>query len=260
MKKEYYPQSFIQSLILFFVPFLFCAPFVFIKKLNWFSETIFSITLFGIYFLILIIFYYFKNNKSIYFNYKINKTLILFISIIITFQIGIHIPLNLYLNSFFNPEISNKNELLILSPLIALIITAIIEEFIFRGIILKGYLMKFKAKKAIIISSIFFSLIHFNFSQIPGALILGITTGYIYYYTRSVGMTIILHIIYNIMAFLFSYLHNSYGKTKIENTTDIYGNYSIYAILIASLTFICLLYYLIKNKTDIIKSLKILKI
>lgn len=258
MKKEYYPKSFIQSLVLIFIPFLFCVPFVFIRELGWFSETIFNITLFGIYFLALIIFYYFKNGKRIYFNFKVNKTLIPFVFIIITFQIAIYIPINFYLNSLIIPETSNVNEPLvqILSTLFAFIITAIIEEFIFRGIILKGYLINYKARKAIIISAILFGVIHLNPPQIFGAFILGLITGYIFYYSKSVAMTIILHIIYNIVALTSSLIHKNYGNYEIKTTSDFYGEHSIYFIIISLLILIFLINYVKKNKEIIIKEFK----
>jgi membrane protease YdiL (CAAX protease family) len=256
MKKKHYPQTYLQSLVLIIFPLFFVSPFVFLRKLIFFTENIFAITLFGIYFFALLMFYFFKNDKQINFNFKINKIIILLILLIFFFQVGIHVPLNLYLYGFNASELSKINTTFIISQFIALIITAIIEEFIFRGMILKGYLMKYKPIKAIIVSAVFFGIIHLNPLQIFGAITLGLITGYVYYYSKSIGITIILHVLYNITAYVFIFLKNNYVFLKIKKTSNSYEFYSKYTMIISFLIFVYLLYYVSKNKNNIIVKLK----
>ena len=83
------------------------------------------------------------------------------------------------------------------------IIAPLIEEMLFRGIILRGFLSHYSAKKAIIVSSLLFALIHLNIYQIPGAFILGCFIGWIYYKSRSLWPCILAHAINNIGVYIF---------------------------------------------------------
>lgn len=84
------------------------------------------------------------------------------------------------------------------------IIGPIVEELLFRGILLKGLLNKYfnKPIKAIVYSSIIFAFMHFNLAQgiaaFGGAIILGL----IYYYTRSIKLCIIIHFINNFLVIM----------------------------------------------------------
>ena len=258
MKTKFYPQTFLQSLILIIIPLVITSPFAFVKKLNLFSESIFSIILFSIYFLTLIVFYFFKNKKQIHFNIKINKIINFFSIFIIVFQIAIYIPINFYFNNFTSDSTNTITSSFI--PLIGLILSAIFEELIFRGIILKGYLIKYSPKKSIIISSIFFGIIHLNPPQIFGAISLGVITGYVYYYSRSVGMTIILHVVFNITAIVTQFFHINYGNSEIKEVNHFYGSYSISIIVISILLFIYLIFYFIKNRQVVENKLQKLNI
>ena len=65
------------------------------------------------------------------------------------------------------------------------IIAPVFEETIYRGIILNGMLKKYSPKKAIIVSSLIFGLIHLNLPQGLNAFVLGLIIATVYYYTRS---------------------------------------------------------------------------
>jgi len=63
-------------------------------------------------------------------------------------------------NELKNPFESNYHifSVLILAP--------ILEEIIYRGILLKGFLLTYPAKKAIILSTLLFGLVHFNVAHL----------------------------------------------------------------------------------------------
>lgn len=82
----------------------------------------------------------------------------------------------------------------------------LMEEIMFRGIILRGLLSKYTAKKAIIFTAILFGLIHMNPIQIPGAILLGIFFSWIYYRTRNIGICIMLHMVANTTTMLIQYI------------------------------------------------------
>jgi len=87
----------------------------------------------------------------------------------------------------------------------AVIVAPILEEIICRGIILKGLLKNYPPYKAILISAIFFSVIHLNPWQAIPAFFSGLFLGWIYYKTQSVIPGMIIHATINAtgMALLF---------------------------------------------------------
>jgi membrane protease YdiL (CAAX protease family) len=102
----------------------------------------------------------------------------------------------------------------------ALFFAPILEEFLFRGFILKGLLITYSFTKAIVFSAIIFALVHvnlvnINFLKVVNAFIIGLYLGWIYYKTNSLILTISLHFISNLfglaidyLRFLFSDLNN----------------------------------------------------
>lgn len=77
------------------------------------------------------------------------------------------------------------------------LLAPIIEEIFFRGVILQGLLKNYSIKKAIIISSILFAIMHFSIVQTPAAFFQGIVLAVIYVKTGSLTMSITGHIINN---------------------------------------------------------------
>jgi membrane protease YdiL (CAAX protease family) len=78
----------------------------------------------------------------------------------------------------------------------------IMEELIFRGIILDGLLKKYVPVRSILISSLLFGFAHLNPWQFISAFIIGIFSGWIYYRTRSLSPCIMIHAIANLSGFL----------------------------------------------------------
>ncbi|WP_315970309.1 CPBP family intramembrane glutamic endopeptidase [Clostridium botulinum] len=87
--------------------------------------------------------------------------------------------------------------------ILQIIIAPIFEEIVLRGIILEGFLNKYKPITSIIVSSVIFGLWHGNIPQFITATILGILVGIIYYKTRSTVLCIVSHILNNGLTFLY---------------------------------------------------------
>lgn len=85
----------------------------------------------------------------------------------------------------------------VVSVLVICVIGPVIEEMLFRGIILRGFLANYTVQKSIILSSVLFALYHMNLYQIPVAFILGCFLGWLYARTRSLWPCIVAHISYN---------------------------------------------------------------
>lgn len=82
-----------------------------------------------------------------------------------------------------------------------IIIGPIIEELIFRKILLGKLLEKFSNRpiKAIVYSALIFGIMHLNIIQGVAAFGGGIILGLIYYYTKSIKATIFAHILNNFL-------------------------------------------------------------
>ena len=74
---------------------------------------------------------------------------------------------------------------------------AVFEEWLCRGVLLRGLLVRMKPVWAIVVSALFFSVIHMNPWQGLNAFLLGLLLGYIYYKTGSLWLTMLLHFVNN---------------------------------------------------------------
>jgi len=78
----------------------------------------------------------------------------------------------------------------------------VLEEFLMRGLLLRGLLKNYSPAKAIIWTSVMFAVLHLNPWQGIGAFVLGLVLGWIYYKTRSIWTCIFLHFANNLMGAL----------------------------------------------------------
>ena len=81
--------------------------------------------------------------------------------------------------------------------LLAAIFAPIFEEWLCRGMVLRGLLTKMKPGWAIVVSALFFALIHMNPWQALNAFIIGVIMGYVYYKTGSLWLTMLIHFVNN---------------------------------------------------------------
>ncbi|MDP2724402.1 MAG: type II CAAX endopeptidase family protein [Bacteroidales bacterium] len=117
-------------------------------------------------------------------------------------------------------ELANQNG--IFSFVAIVIVAPILEELIFRGIILNGLLRKYSPAKSIIISSILFGIVHLNPWQFIGALIIGLFSGWIYYKTRKLTLAIMIHFVNNLIAFIGMQFTDAETMMN-ESLTELYG-------------------------------------
>lgn len=78
------------------------------------------------------------------------------------------------------------------------------EEWLCRGMVLRGLLSRMKPVWAIVISALFFALIHMNPWQAIPAFLLGLLFGYVYYRTGSLKLTMLMHCVNNTFSVLIS--------------------------------------------------------
>ena len=90
------------------------------------------------------------------------------------------------------------------SFLVVAIFAPIFEEWLCRGMVLRGLLTKMKPVWAIVISALFFAVIHANPWQALNAFLIGLMMGYVYYKTGSLILTMIIHFVNNGTAVVLS--------------------------------------------------------
>ena len=83
------------------------------------------------------------------------------------------------------------------SFLVTAVFAPVFEEWLCRGMILRGLLTRFKPAWAIVLSALFFALIHMNPWQSLNAFIIGVVMGYVYYRTGSLLLTMLIHFVNN---------------------------------------------------------------
>ena len=121
------------------------------------------------------------------------------------------------------------------------------EEWLCRGMVLRGLLNYEHTNKAgetvrgikpvwaIVISALFFALIHFNSWQGIAAFLMGLIFGYVYYRTGSVKLTMLMHFANNTFALIMS---NIDSLKDIENFEEVIPGALYWAILAFCIAFI----------------------
>jgi len=81
------------------------------------------------------------------------------------------------------------------------IVGPLLEEYLFRGVLLRGLLRNYSPWVAIWQSALLFGVFHMNPSQSLSAMLLGLLLGWLYYRTQSLALCVSLHALNNALAF-----------------------------------------------------------
>jgi membrane protease YdiL (CAAX protease family) len=109
------------------------------------------------------------------------------------------------------------------------------EEWLCRGLVLRGLLRKFNPASAIMVSAAFFAILHMNPWQAIPAFLLGLLFGYVYYKTGSLKLTMLMHCVNNTLALITSRIPS---LTDAETFMDIMSPWAYVCIYIASGLFV----------------------
>lgn len=82
------------------------------------------------------------------------------------------------------------------------IVAPVIEELIFRGIIMHGFMRNYPKIVAILVSALFFALFHLNPWQFPATFLLGLLLGWVMVITRNILACMAGHAINNLLVLL----------------------------------------------------------
>ena len=125
----------------------------------------------------------------------------------------------------------------------------LLEEFILRGVIMRGLLHHTTPAKAILWSSFFFAIIHLNPWQATGAFIAGLFLGWVYWRTHSLWACIFIHAVNNGTAYFIQLLNPQLpAASTYKDLIDMHlcGYYWIVFVIFAVLL-AAILHYLNRN-------------
>ena len=134
------------------------------------------------------------------------------------------------------PETLKKSlELLMDGPLWAALLSVsvfapLFEEWLCRGLVLRGLMKHMNPTGAILVSAAFFAILHMNPWQAIPAFLLGILFGYVYYRTGSLKLTMLMHCVNNTFSLLLSKIP---GLEEIESFMDILSPWAYAGIYVA---------------------------
>ena len=115
------------------------------------------------------------------------------------------------------------------------IFAPLFEEWLCRGLVLRGLLTRMSPGAAIAISAAFFAILHMNPWQAVPAFILGALFGYVYYKTGSLKLTMLMHCVNNTSAVIFSKIP---AFAEADGFIDVMRPWVYVCIFIACIAFI----------------------
>lgn len=133
-------------------------------------------------------------------NTKINYFYLIILGVILSL---IYNVFAYYLNFALKTSLFDNSNNIAITLLSTGILGPIIEELMFRGIIYNELKSKYSNMKSILITTIFFAIIHINIIQILYALIIGFILIFVYEKYNNIKAPIILHMASNITTTLF---------------------------------------------------------
>jgi|GEM_PF-5571121 len=119
-----------------------------------------------------------------------------------------------YLYNITSISIEDLALLILVDFLFVSTVTPILEEVIFRGIILKGFLNNYNVPALILVSSALFGAMHIYPNIVLSGTLLSMLISYIFVQTKSLWMCIIFHSIINLMvpeSYVTSFLLSNLG-------------------------------------------------
>lgn len=131
------------------------------------------------------------------------------------------------------------------SFLLTAVFAPIFEEWLCRGMILRGLLTRMKPGWAIVVSALFFAFIHMNPWQALNAFIIGLIMGYVYFKTGSLWLTMLIHFVNNATSVISSHL--SSNQDSLEYFIDLMPLPAYIAISIGSVAILVACLYAFKR-------------
>ena len=129
----------------------------------------------------------------------------------------------------------------VLSILFACVAAPVLEEMLFRGVMLRAFLRQYTRTFAIVWSATLFGLAHQNVYQFVTAFAAGLITGWLYERCRSLWPCILLHAAYNSFVTYDYYVWSTQQEGGTSGLSSISASVAIGAAIVGTITLIRLL-------------------
>ena len=244
------------SLILCIIYFCYLIFKIFIQKEiirtdNSILKTMYFFRIDKLLFCVPILYYFIKTNKENRY-FKVNKKLN--ITDFITY-FALIFWVNLFLNLISLAINIEGQKFIVQRPIYtdiiyAICIAPILEEVVFRGVLMTN-LKKYGIKTAIIISSLFFGISHYNIYMVIPAFFIGIVLACVAY-KYSLKYSVLLHVLMNIVANMPKIIFVIRGQNDM---ISLFGTISMLLVVL------CIIFFIIglkrKNYQDVFFSFKL---
>lgn len=172
-----------------------------------------------------------KEGGNIGYNVKFPGVYLVLLAIVFTLSFGILldpvvdlIPMPDVIREAFEKMISDH----FLSFLTIAIAAPVLEELIFRGVILHGLLQRYSPAKAIFWSSFLFGAAHLNPWQFIPAFLIGLALAWIYMKTRSLFICIFIHLVNNTTSYFLTLKYKDVALSLRDLVQDDTVYYTVY--------------------------------
>jgi len=125
------------------------------------------------------------------------------------------------------------------------IIAPVVEELIFRGVVMHGLMRNYSKATAVLFSGLLFALFHLNPWQFPATFVLGLLLGWLMIGTKNIGLAILGHSINNLLVLLSLTYHTELDTSIYQKIGDNTLNAIAAILVIASLA---LMYLILERK------------
>ncbi len=125
------------------------------------------------------------------------------------------------------------------------IIAPVVEELIFRGVVMHGLMRNYSKTTAVFFSGLLFALFHLNPWQFPATFVLGLLLGWLMTGTRNIGLAILGHSLNNLLVLLSITYHTQLETAVFQKISDNTLNAVAAVLVVASLA---LIYWIMEKK------------
>ncbi len=133
----------------------------------------------------------------------------------------------------------------LIDVVVLLLVVPVVEELLFRGLLLQRWALRWGVRPALLGSSLLFGCLHRNVNVI-GLTMFGLVMGLLYLKTRSLWVPIVCHGINNALVVGLEMVVDSGGGAELPSLGDLRGNFG-WGLLLVAVTLPLLLGFIRRN-------------
>lgn len=199
-------------------------------------------------------FYRYRRVEQVPYKFKFNKipaiTMVVSVLMIMTMPVltdpvSVLLPMPDWAKKMFEEMFDNN----MYTYISVIILAPVLEETIFRGIILNGLLKTYSPQTAIVVSASIFAFVHLNPWQAIPAFLGGLLMGWMYWKTNSIIPGMILHFVNNLFSTLLGLAFKDADTIKQLMSTPAYVALYFFCVAVMMGGWLFLERYFEKNPT-----------